>query len=1307
MLDAAAVTAAQTTVTLDNAALATAISSATTTIQTLEAAYQGTAATASSGFNVTHAAEVASFQSSAQTANATFASTVSSAISSATSSIDAAAVSAQTTEDGLGTSFQSTVAGIDAGFQGAKAIAEAAIASAVSAADAIYDGAITTARGTYDSTVAGADSTFNLAVTAADVAYHVTVDPATTAYDASGPANWTTYQNAIGTGVGGYEATLNSDVTTAGATRDSTVSAYPNLTFDLPAIMMSPNVAGSLDTAANNLDSQIQTINDNFDTAANSLVNGFFNGLNAPGGAIYNYNYQLKTAEDDYENSLDTAGTNFNSAEFTARQSYQSQLNGPSGLVATFQSTMQTALTTYNGLTQAAGQGYTGTVASAQTAHDFAVANIRNGLEAWNTSNPYRSAILARNSAFDSEIDGYLATFQSDLTTASQTRDLNNSTAESAFTSALQGPYSTFQTSLISASTVFQTAQQTAMTAYQTAVTNFMTSMMSSMMPSMTPGMMSGGGPPSMTPLYQATKQYFVDVTAAGIIYTTTTGNAAMAFLSAAFAQQSTRDGQYITNGQTEAISNVNDGASALEDAVNGQSTYYNDLATQVAAFQIAAQAQLNASLAAVSAADVVLHTTESTAGKLAGEARSAAQENYEKDFETAFETLRIGAAGLSQTLKNAVAAAAETYQNDVAAATSQLVSDENAVKSTLFASLIPGLTGMFTSYANLVQNRTTSISEKVEDWVKDVSLIARNEFVAENGGTSDAVTVGNAWQTYLDTVASKWKTFTDNSAGALTTFVTTDSTNWGSLMSTILGAKATSATSIVNGHVALVATKAAAGTALLGAEAAAGNAWTSSVAPAEKSAYQGLATAAKGANDSYFAALKSTLDSAIQNADAFFVGGLPFLTTAASQISAAGQTAATSIISAGTSALTTLISARQTRDITLINADTTLLQGLTPLGTSIATAVAQREVDRAILTATEANNNVQNTPVNNFAGMAPGMTGIHAMLMMSMIGTLPGATGSTDYKGRFLDTITDPDLKATLEKSTSGKNSPWQIHHTYQKAPEVQAFLREMKGQKFDVHSPDLTVAIPANVHSRITAEQGKFWRDQWDAIPDARKRKLLPIGPDGNIPGCSIGNVIAATQLKDRAALLAKMEAMIQGQKEYFSPYWLNKGSTAADLNKLAGKLGIGTANGKLPGIIEKVTSESAIEKFREIYQPRGNTIWETLKGKGGVAEKLKTTAKVATRLGMIMMAIAVIENDLAMAGDSNAPLWKRAYQDFEMAAKSQEERGYPKPKYVEDAAASLKAALNGFQSGGDAAGILKYLLDVKLELEISEMR
>ena len=249
-------------------------------------------------------------------------------------------------------------------------------------------------------------------------------------------------------------------------------------------------------------------------------------------------------------------------------------------------------------------------------------------------------------------------------------------------------------------------------------------------------------------------------------------------------------------------------------------------------------------------------------------------------------------------------------------------------------------------------------------------------------------------------------------------------------------------------------------------------------------------------------------------------------------------------------------------------------------------------------------------------------------------------------------------------------------------------------------------TAAVPVNVHSRISAEQGKFWRDQWAAIPDAAKRKLQTPGTPG-LPICTIGNVIAATASADRATLLAKMEAMIQAQEKYFSPFWLGKSATVADLNKLAAKLGLNLPNAKIADVVQKITSKSAIETFKDLYQTRMTSIWGIVKGAGGAVKKLADTAKVAGKLGMYAMIINIVVSDLTLAGDPNAPQWVAAHNAFEKAIKTQERRGYPDANEVDQAKQALLDALNGFQSGGDTTAMLRYMLSIKFGLEINELQ
>lgn len=155
------------------------------------------------------------------------------------------------------------------------------------------------------------------------------------------------------------------------------------------------------------------------------------------------------------------------------------------------------------------------------------------------------------------------------------------------------------------------------------------------------------------------------------------------------------------------------------------------------------------------------------------------------------------------------------------------------------------------------------------------------------------------------------------------------------------------------------------------------------------------------------------------------------------------------------------------------------------------------------------------------------------------------------------------------------------------------------------------------------------------------------------------------------------------------------------------LAAKLGINVGNAKLADVVAKITSKSAVEKFREIYQPRMNQIWEAIKGNRGVINELKDNANFAGKMAMFAMLTNMVVTDLTLAGDPNAPLWQQAYQDFQIAVDNHESRGWSKPNELENAKASLMAALNGFRSGGDVLGIMRYILEVELENEIQNLR
>ena len=157
--------------------------------------------------------------------------------------------------------------------------------------------------------------------------------------------------------------------------------------------------------------------------------------------------------------------------------------------------------------------------------------------------------------------------------------------------------------------------------------------------------------------------------------------------------------------------------------------------------------------------------------------------------------------------------------------------------------------------------------------------------------------------------------------------------------------------------------------------------------------------------------------------------------------------------------------------------------------------------------------------------------------------------------------------------------------------------------------------------------------------------------------------------------------------------------------NLLTLASKLGINLPGAKLSEVLAKITSKDTIAKFRELYQSRLTAIWGNLKN-GGVLKKLADDAKVAGKLGLFVMFISMVESDLTLAGDPSAPQWQRAYQNFEIAIKQNQDLGYPKGNEVDKAKASLLEALRAFQSGGDTTVMLEYILALRFALDISDL-
>lgn len=1279
------------TVTQSEASLEAAISTARTNATTLLNTYETNRAAASNAFTTARETATQTYTSTSQTINANLDAAIAGYSTATQARIDAIADAATAAEDAEISLFETSTLNIESSFQASEQAAEAALDATVATATTTLDAAYDDALALFGSTATLAGFAFTGAVESANATFEGVSQGAQSAYETASDAAWTTHEAAAAAA----EQSFENVVATAAQTRDAITSQHPDLDFDLEALVTSSEISDEIDNANNTLNSDVDYVNGYYDDQIESLVDDAFSDLNSSGGAVSIFEAASALAESTMDDAGESADTAFDSQIAADQQAYGDAIYGNGGLLESFTGTMATALSTYNTAKANAEQAYSTAVSAAEDIHESTVASIQSSLDTWMATNPQRAAIEGRRISFFDEVDGYLTNFNATAASASATRVTADADAESTLAtglSQLQGP---FDLSVSDALDDFNVDEQIALLDYQNAVDAFNQSFMDAMM--------MGGPMPDDAALNQAVKDFFVAVADSDIDLTSSVGAAAMQFITSAIGLESARDSELVANGTVEAVDVISAGATEMQNAIAGQGVMFGELAALHSAYQVAEQAQVNAAMQAVAAADVALHSVTTVAGEALGLARNGIQETYESAFATAFSNFRTGIAAIAVTVQNSMAGTLETYINDTAAAAVTMINSQTAANEGLLTTVSQTVATLTKSYAASEVSRTGATADKAVRYVATIAEETSDLFVTQNGNTADAVAVGDAWESYLNTVATAWRDYTNFVAGHWEDFVDSDIAAYQTMISLVFPAETARIGAIADAWTTLSASRADSAKTLVQASAAADAAWVNTVAPAEELASQTIASAAKDANDSYIVEMKGHLDALMGIADGLFAAGLPEIQTLAGQIATAAQSAAGSLAASGTAMLSSIVSARQLRDTTTATEQATLNNGLIAEGDPVAIAAAQLEIDQLKLLATEIRDGHQNATADEFAAFTPGVGGgMFGLLAASFVGV-----GQSDYTGRFLETIADADLRDMLDKAR--KNKTIEIHHPYQQADAVQDFLRSMKGESFDVHSPDRTMALPKHVHKSISREQDEFWWGRWRGISDADKAQRLKHLPASQ-RHFSIANVITATGTAGHAELMESMESMIASQDEFFKPYSLRKGATVADLNKLAKNLD--STAGTIKGVFDSLGKAEANKKFIEAYDPRlKQLIADTIgpDGSGKLSSRMKEFVKknklnigaVGTMLGLAALSAY---NDAVLAGDPDAPLWRAAMIDTQRAVDFYYKHGYPKLPLSTRAKESLSAVLARTETTG---GEMRYIIELVMEARLSVLQ
>ncbi len=774
-----------------------------------------------------------------------------------------------------------------------------------------------------------------------------------------------------------------------------------------------PVYMGAIDNAQIELQGKIDTANSNYHGIVDPALSSYQNTVYGPAGLVETYednvagfqaNYYgaVQTAQGFWQGAVDTAQGIYDGAVAAAQQHYQNwqwgqnQIGGTQTTTTTITHAVpvvigppeiwtgngtvidknghasSTTLTTtkpwiptgsltssttsttviggvnYNMFVDTYQENLTGNNPGIGNAFDVAMDNLTDWTE---------QIIAGLALALDDTITGLQTTLQGQITAANGIYDnqMNNATTGSA---------TLFANAVMGAGGVMNGNANTFYNNYQATLSSLMMPMMMAMM---------SGLPPNMTPMYQATQDYALNVIGEEISYTDTVGNAFVSYVTQERAADTFRD-QTIVNAidgyLQQAINAVDafqgDALAEFKDWLDGMTDLESARDTQDAVELTDWQNGVNDAAQTFGLAE---DTADEQFAISESNAALACAQNVVSEVET-FRNSEMGArVGFLQT----EAPAAKAFDTEVAKALGDssgwLVDGANAqnactiTTSNAGESLQNNLLGDQTSYTN-------AIALVVQGCVTSVSNGIAAQWAAAMGGGPYVTAVANAWAAFDQAAALQWANLIN---GEATFFQNYGGSEAGAAKTVTQNDSAQNVPRVTSIGGELVAYDGVVGGLLLAARQSASGAltpWMSSIASAERSA-SNQGSGGRNTFELVAAPLVHTANDADVNAiHAFFSNVTSDWTPYAQNVIAQDQTAQHGRIGQFNMLLTSTRTARTAEAQSDRGSWTTF--ALTAAGAEdnlVATAAQKQKADAVLGAVTRFTNTAAQSPTNFTGG--------------------------------------------------------------------------------------------------------------------------------------------------------------------------------------------------------------------------------------------------------------------------------------------------------------------------------------------------
>lgn len=602
-----------------------------------------------------------------------------------------------------------------------------------------------------------------------------------------------------------------------------------------------------------------------------------------------------------------------------------------------------------------AQSAYDGAVAAAESAFNVSTGPI---------SQAHVAAVASLLAAYQANLQSSQTQYQTDMQGPNAARTTVVAGADAAYNIAVAGFQLTQNATMSGANAAFTASEQAAATDYWSAQSAYYMSFMSSMT-GMTPGN------PSI--LYNAARQYAIDVAFASVAVASASGTAGVAFVTSERAADTTRDIAVNTADNTLAVAGAGASkAQALRD-VDSKEAYLHALASENATYIITITGYRALAEIAKAGAKLTFDTAsndaaaaQSRAIAAASQVRTVAMINagaaFANDEVDACHTQSDTIADADEALTNSLAQAEGTYAIAAAGAGTVLA---KAISSADQA-LINGIVGQQVLYVSTLMNAVVS-------WTASTSTAISG--AANSGGSATAATLS---------VATAWQQYTNLAATAAAVAANVGMSTWAAY------ANATAAVGKAAADAQADASEAftlSAVNQFLTATAADAAASTS----ASKAISADLATAGHTAVAANQALAITQANAAKTNADASIdaaqtaangLAGYVYAYTVASiGVGLIATTASTGFallrensgITAVSGSQRSVINAGYTKTIADLAADLAGRNANEALDDPIAIAAAQQIATEGVRAAWQNVNNLQARAAETFAGMAPG----------------------------------------------------------------------------------------------------------------------------------------------------------------------------------------------------------------------------------------------------------------------------------------------------------------------------------------------